>query len=181
MAQLLLLVAMLWAVSAEAGTKLLLMVDELHPINVSAFDAENLGQGAQTFDFHFGDLRYQCDNADGGAPDDCNAPTTVGFRFPAGTFRNLSFQIAPNDTSCTHTATLYKNGSATTLTCQIVNVSPNGLTRGSCADTTHSVAVTAGDQVLLRLEQDASCSFGNASPGQSRQGVSPQAQVEFEY
>jgi hypothetical protein len=65
------------------------------------------------------------------------------FYFPyAGTISNLYFNCSSNSSTTNNTITLYKNGSSTSLV-----VTTTALTTGLYSDTTHSVAVAAGDHM----------------------------------
>lgn len=73
-----------------------------------------------------------------------------GPRFPAGTIKNLGVSFRSLTISTTTVVTLYKNGTATALTCTV-----SSATSGSCADTTNSVSVAAGDSLAIFVDPAA--------------------------
>lgn len=66
----------------------------------------------------------------------------------AGTFSNLYVDVGSNESTTSVTCTLYINGAPTALVATIP-----ALTIGLFSDTTHSVAVNAGDQMYWQFSQ----------------------------
>jgi len=77
------------------------------------------------------------------------------------TFKELSLAsvVAPysggsGSGTGTEIVTLYKNGSATSLTCSITGMTYGVLySSGSCSDVTHTVSVSPGDQLSIQLSE----------------------------
>jgi hypothetical protein len=69
-----------------------------------------------------------------------------------------NFASAGSDTT---TVTVYQNGSATAMT---TNVTTNGDARGS-SDTTHTVAVSAGDQISIAFKESNVNPYNNITIG----------------
>jgi hypothetical protein len=67
-----------------------------------------------------------------------------------GTFKNLYITVAEGaGASGAFTWSIYINGAASTLTCNVTNNSSSSPV--SCSDTTHTPTVTAGQQVALQV------------------------------
>lgn len=74
-----------------------------------------------------------------------------------GTLKNLYVKTNSNATTGTGTLTftVYQNGSATAITCNYI---PNSAS--SCADTSHSITVSAGDALFIQQAESGTISAG---------------------
>lgn len=91
----------------------------------------------------------------------CSGATTSTYRYTvqsAGTLANLRvWGSAAVVAGGSDPVTVYVNGSATAVTCTIAAAAT------TCSDTTHSVAVAAGDRISILFDSTASDSFANPS------------------
>jgi hypothetical protein len=82
--------------------------------------------------------------------------TSVAATIPApGTFSKLNIRLVHSAGSVT--ATLYVNGAATTVTCTVAAAA------STCADTTHTVALVAGDTVAIKIDNTNAATVTNLS------------------
>jgi hypothetical protein len=67
----------------------------------------------------------------------------------SGTLKNLYIRLNSTNTTGNYTFTVFKNGSATGITCAV------GTTLATCNDTVHTVAIAAGDTISLESDPNS--------------------------